>query len=269
MFRKIGRVKLARSTSSTVLGARRQPQGVDRGRVLHRPKQTKEKTLPKYRNNKRGVLGMVLLAAIGLLVASTAPASAVWVETGAGTGEGETTAGTNQEDPALVPLCVEAPSHTFEFDNDGTYTATNTTQSPTTATYDGPTKTTVVTARYWFNPQGTFGETGTLADGTCTVPAPVPVTVKVEERGTNPGTVRCPTTGTANGLYSRVGEAFVVTFDAKCAVTDSTVTTLSRTSEGLPTHTIEGGQHPCFPDGPPPDPCSIVAEFSPVTYSET
>lgn len=223
------------------------------------------------RNGKRrGLLGLIFVATMGLLTASATPASAVWVETGSGTGQGETTAGTNQENPALVPFCVEvAQGHTFTFENDGTYTATDITNTADpTATYDGPTTAVVTTDRYWFNPEGTFGETGTAADGTCTVPAPVPVEVVISERGTNPGAVNC----SGSGVYSRVSEAFAITFDAKCTVTDSggMPATPLTSGPGTPTHTIEGGQHPCFPDGPPPvDPCSIVPEFFPVTYTET
>jgi hypothetical protein len=216
---------------------------------------------------RRGLLGLVLMATMGLLASSAGPANAVWVETGAGSGQGETTAGTNQEDPALVPFCVEVQGHTFTFANDGTYTATDIAQTTNPrATYDGLTTATVTTDRYWFNPEGTFGETGTAADGTCTVPAPVPVEVVISERGTNAGTVSC----SGSGVYSRVSEAFAVTFDAKCTVTDAAGGFVRTSSPGTPTHTIEGGQHPCFPDGPPPvDPCSIIPEFFPVTYTET
>jgi hypothetical protein len=216
---------------------------------------------------RRGLLGLVLMATMGLLASSADPARAN-AESGAGTGQGRTIAGAHEEDPPLVPPCIEVPlGHTFEFLNDGTYTATDLAQTTNpTATYDGPTTATVTTDRYWFNPEGTFGETGTAADGTCTVPAPVPVDVVISERGTNAGTVSC----SGSGVYSRVSEAFAVTFDAKCTVTDSTGGFVRTSGPGTPTHTIEGGQHPCFPDGPTPvDPCAIVPEFFPVTYTET
>lgn len=184
---------------------------------------------------------LAALTAAGMLAVTANPAGALG-ESGAGAGSGEfTTFSTNDRDITSPPLCLEVTAAVLELHNTGTYTATSLSGR---STYVGRSHA-VITAQadYYFNPAGTF------ADNQCIVPATVPVSIVVNEEGTNPGDVFC----TGSGTYNRTVENAEVVGTGSCDVTEGT--TLRQTT--APTVlTFEGLQQPCFPEGPPPvDPC--------------
>lgn len=201
------------------------------------------------KRKKRGVLGLVVMAVLGLFAATVSPAGAISAppESGAGISTGHSVAfstGTGESLPIIGPhpLCAPVTQSIFEFVHTGTYTATQLTDpvtgqlEPKRAIYVGTAKVRVKAQElYYINPAGTF------EDPLCTVPALVDVTVDVQTLDPDapvPGlpvvntareAVNCPAgsgppnNGQVNGHYNRTGEVAVIQFNARCKVTGPAV----------------------------------------------